>query len=127
VSLRFTPNKGLIVCPTRIWGPSGDVGARLALDTGATGSSIDAELLKLIGYDPASSPNLIQLTTGSRVELTPVISAKHIEALGMVRSHFEFVSHTFPKSSSVAGVLGLDFFTDQQLLIDFRHGLVTLN
>jgi hypothetical protein len=36
VSLDFDAKEGLIIVPTRLWGPSGDTVIRLALDTGAT-------------------------------------------------------------------------------------------
>ena len=36
MSLAFDASAGLIVVPTKIYGPTGDVIARLALDTGAT-------------------------------------------------------------------------------------------
>jgi hypothetical protein len=41
MSLTFDPKEGLIVVPTRLWGPSGDTLVRLALDTGATGSVVN--------------------------------------------------------------------------------------
>ncbi len=33
MSLTFDPKEGLIVVPTRLWGPPGDTLVRLALDT----------------------------------------------------------------------------------------------
>ena len=53
MSFDFDPNEGLIVVPTRLYGPSGDTIVHLALDTGATGSLISWDVAILIGYDPA--------------------------------------------------------------------------
>jgi len=35
MKFHFDPDEGLIVVPTKIWGPKGDSILRLALDTGA--------------------------------------------------------------------------------------------
>ena len=71
MSLPFHPREGLIVVPTRLWGPNGDTVVRLALDTGATGSMLNWDVLMLLGYDPAVVPERIQVTTGSGVEFSP--------------------------------------------------------
>ena len=52
MSLPFDPQAGLIVVPVRLWGPDGDTIARLALDTGATGSLVNWDIAVLLGYDP---------------------------------------------------------------------------
>ena len=57
MSLDFGAKEGLIIVPTRLWGPSGDTVIRLALDTGATGSMVNWDLIVLLGYDPAATPN----------------------------------------------------------------------
>jgi predicted aspartyl protease len=67
----FDPSQGLIIVPVRLFGPVGDMIVRLALDTGATSTLINSEILVLLGYDPATSPDRIQVTTGSGVELCP--------------------------------------------------------
>lgn len=50
----------------------------LALDTGATGSMINWDVTVLLGYDPASTEERIQVTTGSGVEFAPRIVVKKI-------------------------------------------------
>ncbi len=59
MSLSFNPKEGLIVVPTRLWGPNGDTLVRLALDTGATGSVLNWEVVVLLGYDPATVPERV--------------------------------------------------------------------
>ena len=61
----FNPSQGLIIVPVRLFGPAGDMIVRLALDTGATSTLINSEIMVLVGYDPAASPDRIQVTTGS--------------------------------------------------------------
>lgn len=89
--LHFDPTAGLIVVPTRLFGPSGDTVVRLALDTGATRT--------VVGWD-------------------------RVEALGQERRDFPVLCHTLPPSATVDGVLGLDFFRGQRLMVDLRAGVV---
>jgi len=126
MSLPFDPKEGLIVVPTRLRGPSGDTVVRLALDTGATGSVVSSDVVVLLGYDPATAPERVRMTTGSGVEFAPRVVIEKIEALGEEQQNFPVVCHTLPSSATVDGVLGLDFFRGRRLVLDFRMGLVTL-
>lgn len=125
MNLPFDPEKGLIVVPTRIWGKSGDAIVQLALDTGATGSMVNWDILVFLGYDPAIVPERIQMTTGSGIEFVPRIVVQKIQALGQEHQNFPVLCHTLPPSSTVDGVLGLDFFRGKRLLLDFSSGMVT--
>ena len=124
MSLDFNPDEGLIIVPTRLWGPSGDTLIRLALDTGATASMFNWDLAVLLGYDPAVTPNRVQMTTGSGVEFVPVIFIEKIQALNLIKKDFSILCHTLPPSATVDGVLGLDFFRSTKLIIDFNEGQV---
>ena len=127
MGLQFDPARGLIVIPTRLWGPSGDTVVRLALDTGATGSVVGWDVMSLLGYDPAAVPERVQMTTGSSVEFAPQVAIKKIEALGQERESLPVICHTLPPSATVAGVLGLDFLRGLRVVIDFRSGLLTVD
>ena len=126
-SFNFDSEDGLIIIPTRLWGPKGDTIVRLALDTGATGSMINWDLIVLIGYDPAAVSDRVQMTTGSGVEFAPLVTIEKIEALGIERCNFPILCHTLPPSSTVDGVIGLDLLRGQRLLLDFRAGAVTID
>lgn len=126
MKLGFDPKEGLIVTPTRLWGPIGDIIVRLALDIGATGSMVNWDILVFLGYDPAIVPERIQMTTGSGVEFVPRITVHKIQALGQDRHDFPVLCHTLPPSATVDGVLGLDFFRGKRVVLDFRTGAVTV-
>ena len=126
MSLSFDPHVGLIVVPAKLWGPAGDTIVRLALDTGATGSVVNADAIVLIGYDPTIVSARIRMTTGSGVEFVARITTEKIEALGRERQDFPILCHTLPPSATVDGVLGLDFFRGWRLIVDFRAGIVTV-
>jgi predicted aspartyl protease len=123
---RFDPSGGLIVVPTRFWGPRGNAVARLALDTGAVGTVVNGATLKLIGYDPATAPERVQMTTGSGVEFVPRLAIDRLAALGLERRKFSVTCHTLPPTATVDGVLGLDFFRRLRLVVDFRRGEVVV-
>jgi hypothetical protein len=126
VSLPFDPSRGLIIVPTKLWGPAGDTVVRLALDTGATGSLVSAEILTLLGYSPQEAAARVGVTTGSGVVRVPRVELVRVEALGEIRQSFPILAHTLPASATVDGVLGLDFVRGTRLVIDFRAGQVTL-
>lgn len=127
MKIKFDPTQGLIVIPTRLHGLHTDTIARLALDTGATGSMINWDVAVLLGYDPASAKERIQVTTGSGVEFAPRIAVKKIELLGRVIENFPILCHTLPPTATVDGLLGLDFFRGLRLIIDLRAGIVTFD
>lgn len=120
MSFSFDPEDGLVVVNVELKGPSGSAVLRLALDTGATRTLVNAALLMSIGYDPAASSDRYEMTTGSGVEYVPQIIVSEVKALGQKRSDFAVWCHTLPPSTGVDGVLGVDFFRRRILKIDFR-------
>jgi predicted aspartyl protease len=126
VTFPFDSQQGLIVVPTELWGPTGSVVLRLALDTGATATLVNIAMLVGVGYDPALAPTRVQVTTGSGVEYVPRVTLSRIRALGQERVDFAVLGHTLPPSAGVDGLLGLDFFRGQSVTIDFRTGRVIL-
>ena len=126
MSVSFVPQSGLVIVPAAVDGPSGSGVLRLALDTGATGTVINVGMLVALGYDPALTPQRIQVTTGSGVEFVPRITLDKIVALGQERIHFPVLGHTLPPSAGIDGLLGLDFVRGQTLTVDFRTGTITL-
>lgn len=126
MSCSFDPQRGLIVVEAEVFGPSGSIVLRLAVDTGATGTMINVAPLTAVGYDASLAPGRIQVTTGSGVEFAPRVIVARMEAMGQGRIDFGVLAHTLPPSASVDGLLGLDFFRGQVLKIDFRRGRVSL-
>jgi predicted aspartyl protease len=125
MKIRFDEEKGLIVVPTRLCGPGTDVIVRLALDTGATSSMINWDVAVLLGYDPASQKERMQVTTGSGVEFAPRIVVKRMEIPGRCLENFPVLCHTLPPSATVDGLLGLDLLRGLRMVIDFRSGIIS--
>ena len=123
---QFDPQRGLVVVQTEVFGPSGSIISRLALDTGATGTMINVAPLTIVGYDPSLAPDRVQVTTGSGVEYAPRIPVIRIIAMGQERRQFPVLAHTLPPTASIDGLLGLDYLRGQTLNIDFRQGTISL-
>lgn len=117
---------GLIVIRARISGPSGNVAAQLAVDTGAVRTLISREVLQHAGYRPASATQRVLIATASGIERVPQIVVERIQVLGHQRRNVPVLAHTLPPSVGLDGLLGLDFLRDYRLTIDFRAGTVTL-
>jgi predicted aspartyl protease len=126
MTIPFDANRGLVIVPAELTGPTGSAILQLALDTGATFTVINAVLLAALGYDPALSPDRVQITTGSGVEFAARIRVERLKALGLERRDFSLLCHTLPPSAGVDGLLGLDFLRNQKLMIDFRVGRIQL-
>ncbi len=126
MSFSFNSEKGLIVVPVELHGPSGIAILKMAIDTGATTSLVNTALLVSIGYDPALESERLQVTTGSSIEFLPLIKLDKIIALDQERKDFPVLCHTLPSASSVDGLLGLDFLRGHKLTIDFRKGEIEI-
>ena len=127
MTTNFNGQYGLIVVPVTLHGPTGIVQSSLALDTGSSSTVISKAMLVSIGYDPDAQPKSVSMTTGSSVEAVSRLTVDKVEALDQERLQFSVVAHTLPPSMSVDGVLGLDFFRNRALTLDFQNGLITLS
>lgn len=126
-SYPFRRRNGPIFVNAEVSGPFGVAVLKLVLDTGATRSLINLASLLSLGFDPDLASQRITMTTGSAVEVAPLLTVTRLSALGQHRFGFDVIAHALPESSAVDGLLGLDFFRDQILTIDFRAGQVTVS
>ena len=78
MSFTFNARRGLIIVRAELFGPSGSIVLRLALDTGATATMVNVGPLAAVGYDPSLAVARVQVTTGSGVEYVPRIEVSRI-------------------------------------------------
>ncbi len=123
---QFDPRHHLIGITVRLFGPAGSAYAHLALDTGASATVISKEILTVIGYDHESLPKTVTFTTGSGVEAAARVTVDKLEALGQERPDFPVIAHTLPPTTSIDGLLGLDFLRDHVLILNFQNGEIGL-
>lgn len=112
--------------PVRLFGPAGETIVRFALDTGASSTLVNTDVIVLLGYDPVTAPERIQVTTGSGVEFCARLAVERIESVGRTLESFPVLCHTLPSSAQIDGLLGLDFFRGCYLGIDLRTGEITV-
>jgi predicted aspartyl protease len=126
VSDSFQSRSGPIFVKAEISGPKGRSFATLLLDTGATTTALSVVLLRYVGYDPADSTDLVRLTTGTGVATVPRLTINRLTALGRHEIGLRVLAHDLPPESGVDGLLGLDYFRDLILTLDFRAGQIVL-
>ena len=97
------------------------------MDTGATQSMISREIATFMGYELDVDGRKVQLITASGEETAAVVTVLRVEALDYQRQNMPILCHNLPNGTPFDGLLGLDFFRDRRLTIDFREGLITLD
>jgi hypothetical protein len=122
----FNASAGLILVKAEISGPTRTGVATLVLDTGATSTSLNANVLRSLGYDPDAATAFVAMMTGTRVERVPRLMVNRLSALGRHAIGLRVLAHDLPAVAAVDGLLGLDFFRNLLLTIDFRAGQITL-
>jgi predicted aspartyl protease len=126
MSQAFNRGSGLMLVEVELSGPAGKAGATLVLDTGATNTALNGSLSRSLGYDPDASTDFARMTTGSTVETVPRLIVNRLSALGRPAVGLRVLAHNLPAEAAVDGLLGLDFFRDLTLMLDFRLGQITL-
>ncbi len=89
-------------------------------------SFLSVESLIHLGYDPALSEETVNIVSVNDVSEQPVVRLNRLSALGVHRLGLAVVAQRFPDEIEFDGVIGLDFFRDRKLTIDFRAGRLTL-
>jgi predicted aspartyl protease len=122
----FDAKQGLVVVEAELTGPHRAIFLWLAVDTGATSTVIDADHLRVVGYDPATAINRTPVMTTSGIQHAAIIPIGSLYALGHRKHGLAVTAMTLPPGSGVDGLLGLDFLRGLSLTVDFRAGEVEL-
>lgn len=122
----FNARAGLILVEMELSGPTGTAGAILILDTGATSTSLNQNLLRAVGYDPDGATEFVQMATGTTIQTVPRLMVNRLSGLGRHAIGLRVLAHNLPAEAAADGLLGLDFFRDLTLTIDFRAGQISL-
>ena len=97
----------------------------IAIDTGASVTTISKEILHHAGYD-VSTGDIRKFTTASGVEYVRAITLEKIKLDTYEMGNVLVYAHTFPQESFVAGVLGLNVLSEFDVNILFSKGLMEL-
>lgn len=115
----------LIVLPVFIQGKT-EKKIDMVLDTGASYTLISWDSAKLLGLSPEVSRERIEIVTASGREIVPKIILAEVRLLDKVAYGVEAVVHDLPKNSYAQGLLGLSFFSNLELTINFKSGKLIL-
>lgn len=127
MSSPFDPNAGAVTVLGELAGPAGTIALRLLVDTGADVSVIDPVRMLAAGYDPAQPLGQISVTTAhSAGSAVGFFRVTRLTALGVDRLGHIVLSYALPPNVGFDGLLGLDFFEDRVLTIDFVRHTVSL-
>lgn len=101
----------------------------LALDTGATNTIIDLNLLLIAGYELKQAQRLVELETAKGPIEAYVFRIAHLTALGITKTNFAVCAYDFLSNrifTRIDGVLGLDFLREQVLTLNFKTFEITI-
>ena len=101
----------------------------MALDTAASHSVIDFNILLMMGYSPKLAIGKMEVETSNGIISVDRYQIQSLEMLGKTVTSFEVTSYDFLEKgilSPYQGVLGLDFFEQTILTIDFINQEVWL-
>lgn len=101
----------------------------MALDTGATHTTIDSNALYLSGYSFKDSTDTAAIETANGVIETEIFQLKNFSSLGIKKENFEvqvydFLSHGI--FSNYNGLLGLDFLEGKKFCIDLAKNEIEI-
>ena len=125
MSFAFNSLQGLIVVEAEVVGPTTSHVVRLALDTGSNGTVVHPDVLTQIAYDLSKLSNPVNATTANGIVKLLRLPIAQISPLGHTAPGLVVAAHRL-SSTSIDGLLGLDFLRGQILTIDFQKGEITL-
>ena len=122
----FDRKSSLIVVPVSIKIEKEIKFFKFAVDTGATISLINTAVMDSLGYKKENSIRTIQTVTASKTETAYEFEIDNIMAIGLFRRNFKVIARSLPVGLGIDGLLGLNFFKDKELTIDFKLSEIKL-
>jgi hypothetical protein len=103
---------------------------RLALDTAASHTTVDSNVLFMLGYELKDAIGESEVETSNGIIVVEVYNLLKINCLGIEHTSFpiqvyDFLAHGV--TSDYDGVIGLDFLKNEKICIDFKNCIVTVN
>jgi len=126
MSFVFDKKKPLIIVPVLIKAGNNILNFDFAVDTGASVSLIDIDVMLAIGYKKSDCIRTIDTVTASKMETAFEFKLDNIKAIGLFRRNFKVISRSLPLGLGIDGLLGLNFFKNRELIIDFRASEIRL-
>ncbi len=119
---RTRRNGKLMAVRAYLKGPEAEHFPRLLIDTGSTYTIIGKEILKAIGCSLATSSRQKRIVAASGYMDIPSVQVERFNCLGQHLENMFVLAHTFPSSTYIDGLLGMDFLSKYVLEIKPQSG-----
>ena len=120
-------SRGIILINAHVIGADGEVALELALDTGASMTTIRPRIVRRIGHDPADSERQRRVISFGGVETVAVVTLPRLEALGKGVNDLDIVCRDLPPQTRLDGVLGLNFLRYFDIRLNFPQSYLEIN
>lgn len=102
---------------------------KLALDTAATHSTFDSNMLQMLGYEFKDAVRNVAVETSNGVIFMDIFKIERLELFGVLRENvevqiYDFIAHGIV--SNYDGVIGLDFLRQIKFCLDIENGILTI-
>jgi hypothetical protein len=102
---------------------------KLAFDTAATHTTLDSNMLHILGYGFKNKVGSCQVETSNGIIFTDIFKIERFEIFGEIEHNFEvqvydFIAHGI--ASNYDGVIGLDFLKKRKFCLDISNGILTI-
>jgi len=118
--VEFDRKSPLIVVPVTIKYENKILKFDFAVDTGASISLIDMGVMSRMGYHKKNCIGTMQTITASKTETAYEFKIDNIYAIGLTKRNFNVIARSLPVGLGIDGLLGLNFFKNKELIIDFK-------
>jgi predicted aspartyl protease len=103
---------------------------RLALDTAATHTTIDSNVLYFSGYELKNSKGEFEIETANGIIIVERYDLEQLECLGIHKTNFEvqvydFLAHGI--TSDYDGVVGLNFLKEHKFCVDMMKREISID
>lgn len=99
---------------------------KMALDTGATYTTIPWETAQALGLKPEISIDNTDMITSSGIERAPLLTIKEMIVLDKKAENVKVIVHDLPQRSQVDGLLGLSFLKHFKVTLNFNEGYLEI-
>ena len=115
---KFDKNQSAIIVPVSVEAGGITSDFEFVVGTGSVETLITEKALKAMGYTPEDSVEKEQTERG--IIYRYIVDS--ITAIGITRRNVKVKAQQMPNGSGVYGLLGLDFFENTRLTINFKEG-----
>jgi predicted aspartyl protease len=118
----------LLFLRASVGGLQGDpVRLRLLVDTGSSYTTLPLKVLADLGYVVDEQNRRVAIMTAGGMGRAPLVSVASFNCLGESIENFPVVGLDLPFNPLMSGLLGMDFLSRFNLVIDVRRAEIVMN